>query len=69
MLNFFHSAGIELMNIYGCSENSGPGCVSTPDKNKIGAVGTAMPPTEVKILDADKYVDVVIVSNDLTFFL
>ena len=46
------------MNIYGCSENAGPGCLSTPTKSKTGAVGVAMPPTELKILDPDRFVDV-----------
>ena len=59
VLNFFDTAGIKIMNLYGGSENSGPGCVSTPTKNKIGAVGVAMPPTEHKILDPDRFVDVI----------
>lgn len=58
MLNFFDTAGIKILNIYGCSENAGPGCVSTPAKNKTGAVGPPMPPTEVKVLDPDRFVDV-----------
>ncbi|MBW2219724.1 MAG: AMP-binding protein, partial [Deltaproteobacteria bacterium] len=50
-LEFFLSLGIPITEVYGMSENTGPGTVATPDNYKTGTAGPAMIGTEVKIAD------------------
>ena len=50
-LEFFLSLGISITEVYGMSENTGPGTVATPDNYKTGTAGPAMIGTEVKIAD------------------
>jgi long-subunit acyl-CoA synthetase (AMP-forming) len=50
-LEFFLSLGIPITEVYGMSENTGPGTISTPDNYKTGSAGPAMIGTEVKIAD------------------
>lgn len=50
-LEFFHSLGIRLTEVFGMSECTGPGTVSLPEpfKYRIGWAGPAVPGTEFKI--------------------
>lgn len=52
-LEFFHSLGIPITEVYGMSECTGPATVSMPKphKFKIGYAGPAFPGSEVKIAD------------------
>lgn len=50
-LEFFLSLGIPITEVYGMSESTGPGTVSTPDNYETGSAGPAMIGTEVKIAD------------------
>jgi len=50
-LEFFLSLGIQITEVYGMSESTGPGTVATPWNYKTGAAGVAMDGTEVKIAD------------------
>ncbi len=48
-LEFFLSLGIPIYEVFGMSECTGPGTISTPDKWATGKAGFALPGTEVKI--------------------
>ena len=50
-LEFFLSLGIPIFEIYGQSECTGPGTVSSPGHYRTALVGRAMPGTELKIAD------------------
>ncbi|MDH3255739.1 MAG: AMP-binding protein, partial [Acidobacteriota bacterium] len=50
-LEFFSSLGIPILEIYGMSECSGPGTVSTPDRYRLGKAGFAFPGAEIKVTD------------------
>ena len=47
-LEFFSSLGINIMEVYGMSECTGPATFSTPDRFRFGKVGVALQGTEVK---------------------
>jgi len=50
ILEWFHAIGINLTEIYGLSETTGP-MTWSPERNKIGAVGRACHGMEVKIAE------------------
>jgi len=50
-LEFFHSLGITLLEVYGMSECSGPATLSTATKFRIGSVGWVLPGGEIKIAE------------------
>ncbi len=50
-LEFFLSLGIPITEVYGMSENAGPGTVSTPDNYETGSAGPALIDSEIKIAD------------------
>src|SRR6202030_4016671 len=50
VLAFFRSLGVELSEIYGLSETSGP-LTWEPVRVKIGTVGPAIPGCEVRLAD------------------
>ncbi len=52
-LEFFHSLGVPVTEVYGMSECTGPGTVSLPQPNKfrIGWAGPAVPGSEIKIAE------------------
>ncbi|HZE21437.1 MAG TPA: AMP-binding protein, partial [Desulfobaccales bacterium] len=52
-LEFFHSLGVPVTEVYGMSECTGPGTVSLPEPHKfrIGWAGPAVPGTEIKIAE------------------
>ena len=50
ILEWFNAIGVKLAEIYGMSESSGPMTFS-PDRNKPGSVGQAIPGCEVEIAD------------------
>lgn len=51
VLNFFHSIGITIMEVYGQSEDNGPATIGTPSKYKLGSCGAPLPGLEVKIAE------------------
>lgn len=51
ILEFFHSIGIKIMEVYGQSEDTGPTSLNPVDKIKIGTVGPSLPGVEVKLAD------------------
>ena len=50
-LEFFMSLGISILEVYGMTECTGPGTLSTPERNRTGCAGFALPGTEMKLLD------------------
>ncbi|MCL2542958.1 MAG: AMP-binding protein [Nocardioidaceae bacterium] len=46
---WFHAAGILILEGYGMTENAAGACVNHPDDYKMGTVGPAIPGTEVRI--------------------
>ncbi len=51
VLHFFQSIGINLMEGYGQTEDTGVTCVSPAGRVKFGSVGPPLPGTEVKIAE------------------
>jgi len=50
-LEFFLSLGVPIFEIYGLSETSGPGTISTPGRFRTGSVGPAMPGLELRLAE------------------
>jgi long-chain acyl-CoA synthetase len=51
---FFHAAGILILEGYGMTENAAGATVNHPDEYKMGTVGRALPGAEVKIGEGDE---------------
>ncbi|WP_296603747.1 AMP-binding protein [Nocardioides sp.] len=51
---FFHAAGILILEGYGMTENAAGATVNHPSRYKIGTVGPALPGAEVKIGEGDE---------------
>jgi long-chain acyl-CoA synthetase len=51
VIEFFHSIGVPLAELWGMSETCGSGCVNPPDKIKIGTVGPPSPACEIKLAE------------------
>jgi len=51
VLEFFHSLGIELAELWGMSETCGAGTCNRPGHVKIGTVGPPAPATEIRIAE------------------
>ena len=50
-LEFFLSLGVPIFEIYGLSETSGPGTISTPGRFRTGSVGPSMPGVEIRLAE------------------
>jgi long-chain acyl-CoA synthetase len=51
---WFHAAGILILEGYGMTENAAGATVNHPDDYKMGTVGPAMPGSEIKLGDGDE---------------
>lgn len=51
ILTFFGGLDIPIYEVYGQSENAGPASFNLPGQTKIGAVGRAMPGSEIKLAE------------------
>src|SRR6185436_1814774 len=49
VLEFFHAAGVPVLEGYGMTESTGIGTSSTVDRFRLGSVGAAAPGTSVRI--------------------
>ncbi len=50
-LEFFMSLGVPILEVYGMTECTGPGTLSTPERYCIGSAGFALPGTEIKLME------------------
>lgn len=50
-LEFFLSLGINLLEVYGMTECSGPSTLSRPGRFRVGSAGVAIPGTEIRLTD------------------
>jgi long-chain acyl-CoA synthetase len=53
MAEFFHAAGMLILEGYGLTESSAASFVNRPDAYKFGSVGLPLPGTEVKLAEED----------------
>jgi len=53
MAEFFHAAGMVILEGYGLTESSAASFVNRPGQYKFGTVGLALPGTELKIAESD----------------
>jgi long-chain acyl-CoA synthetase len=51
VLEFFHAAGVPVLEGYGMTETTGLGTVNTLDHHRLGSVGVASPGTHVRLAD------------------
>jgi long-chain acyl-CoA synthetase len=51
VLEFFHAAGVPVLEGYGMTETTGLGTVNTLDHHRLGKVGVASPGTEVRLAE------------------
>ena len=51
VMEFFHSIGIPVGDLWGMSESCAAGCVNRPGEERIGTVGPALPGFEVTVAD------------------
>jgi long-subunit acyl-CoA synthetase (AMP-forming) len=51
VIEFFHSLGIPLAELWGMSETTGAGTCNPPDRIKIGTIGPPAPNVEIKLAD------------------
>jgi long-chain acyl-CoA synthetase len=51
LIEFFHTIGIPLFELYGMSETTGPATTNLPGANRFGSVGRPLPGVEVKLLE------------------
>ena len=50
-LEFFLSLGINILEVYGMTECSGPATLSRPNRFRVGSAGVAIPGTEIRLTD------------------
>ena len=51
VLKYFHSMGVEILEVYGLTEETGVACVNLPGQQRLGTVGPPMPGMEIRIAE------------------
>ena len=51
VLQFFDAAGVRVLEAYGMTETTAAGAINTLDEWRVGTVGRALPPGEVRVAD------------------
>lgn len=49
LLSFFDTIGIEIDEVFGLTEVTGPACITPPGSPRFGSVGVPLPGTEIKL--------------------
>jgi long-chain acyl-CoA synthetase len=53
LLAFFHGLDVDILEVYGQSEGTGPTSFNLPGRTRLGTVGQAMPGVEVRVAEDD----------------
>jgi len=56
ILKYFREIGLNVYNVYGMTETSGPVSVSLPGENKLGFVGKVLPGIQIQIREGQIFV-------------
>ena len=51
VLYFFHDAGVRVLEAYGMTESTAAGAINTLDEWRVGMVGRALPPSEIRVAE------------------
>ncbi len=51
VLKYFHSMGVEVLEVYGLTEETGVACMNRPGSQRLGTVGPPIPGMEIRIAE------------------